>query len=297
VSSTLTALIQPFIKTNRQSEAELIASTESPALTVKLNLVSKASSKEAKLQAIVVFVTEENKAEWKGKTEISLATSFDRILPDPVALPEAIIADFDTEKGVQFVYPAYRSGSSIVPRVLLVGIGKESKVDVLRVRKAVHSAISVLRDRKFLNVGLVLPDALARMMKGEISASTHNRFDQLVDTVARTVVLSNHTFDKWLDKTKLTPPLESVTLLCASPSSSANATMARAQMISECTVMARELANDRADQINPKTLEALAKTISNTHKLKMTVLSESTYGHLDIIYCRPLVKALRFRPD
>jgi leucyl aminopeptidase len=39
--------------------------------------------------------------------------------------------------------------------------------------------------------------------------------------------------------------------------------------------MARELANDRADQINPKTLEALAKSISGAHKLKMNVIAEA----------------------
>ena len=43
----------------------------------------------------------------------------------------------------------------------------------------------------------------------------------------------------------------------------------RAQTVAECVVFARELANDRADAVNPKTLEAVAKSVAATHKLKV----------------------------
>jgi len=42
------------------------------------------------------------------------------------------------------------------------------------------------------------------------------------------------------------------------------------QTVAECVVFAREMANDRADAINPKTLEFLATRVSQAHKLKVS---------------------------
>jgi hypothetical protein len=91
-----------------------------------------------------------------------------------------------------------------VPRVLLVGIGKEASVDVLRVRKATHTAISTLRERKYNSAAIYLAANVASRIGGSVA---------MVDAVTRTAVLSNHTFDKWLDKSKATPSLQSLVLL------------------------------------------------------------------------------------
>lgn len=272
----------------RQSSAEVIAAHANPTPSISFLQASASQLAESgvnNIQSLVVFVTEEQAAEQVVFPSSFLPTpAFEKLLPLPLVLPQASLQDFAGKlKETQFVYPSYE-GPGLIPRVLLVGVGKAKEVSVDKMRSAMHSSLAALRAKKFNTAAVMVPKFL---MNG-------GGQKEMVDALARTAVLSNHTFDKYLSGDNAPNPIEKLILLTSdlhdppsssstTPSTSASAptsnkmddVLKTAQAVAECTVFAREMANDRADSINPKTMEALAKNVATAHKLKFTSITDS----------------------
>lgn len=70
--------------------------------------------------------------------------------------------------------------AGIIPRVLLVGLGKQDRVTVDTIRKATHAAVAKLRGLKIDHAAYLLPT---------LPGSTLARSD-IVDAVSRTVRLA-----------------------------------------------------------------------------------------------------------
>lgn len=124
-------------KTPRLSEAETIAASATPLSTIKLSIATK-STKEAKLQAVVVFVTEEMKTSWRATNgEIALPREFERIVPDQVYLTEAALADFNVtiELDIKYISFLLTSVSWIVCTRIIARFKRTVRVPTIQDRE------------------------------------------------------------------------------------------------------------------------------------------------------------------
>lgn len=142
------------------------------------------------------------------------------------------------------------------PRVLLVGLG--DMADLGSVRAAAHLAVSQLKSKKLTRAAMFLDPACVQKFD-----------DAAVDALVRVCVLSNHHFDKYLKTDNSSPALTHIQIMATAESQSKFfPVLLRAQVSAEATLLARELANDRPDEVNPTTLDSLAKDIASTHRLE-----------------------------
>jgi len=227
------------------------------------------------IQVLIVPVTEEQAADKDQGIQLNLANDayFERLLPQPLVLPSAALADFKgKEKETHFLYPSFE-GPSIIPRILLVGVGKEANLHPHKVRLCTHAALSAVRARKLDHAAMLLP-TLPASAEGEAA----KRQMEVLEAIARTAVLSNHSFARHLTGDNVPHKVKSLTILCKEDEplteAQASAILYTAQTVAECTVFAREMANDRADVITPQSMEELARVVASTHQLKLTVLHE-----------------------
>lgn len=143
-------------------------------------------------------------------------------------------------------------------------MGKETDIGV--VRSAVHVAISQLKTKKLTNATWFFPSDLIRVF-GTL---------KLFDAVARVSVLSNHVFDKYLDNSNSQSSIHTLTIVTNADvknQAKINDALSRGQAAAEGTLLARELANDRADFIDLDYLEYAARRVAEMHGLKMHTLA------------------------
>ena len=159
------------------------------------------------------------------------------------------LSDFRcTAKESAVIYSA-NSGN----RIMLVGLGTPDNCTAQTLRTATHTIIAACKQRHFQRARIILP-----------TTSALTPVD-VANIVTRIALLSNHVFAKYLT-VKEFQQMRSVTLVSQSPNNQVTAAVARAAQIAECTILARELANERADVCHPEYLEAVAQKIAQTHE-------------------------------
>ena len=254
------ASFSPF-STTTPSRAEAIAAATEPAgpLTFSLTTPDELSKqRQPSSKCAVLFLTEEAAA-----TKAVDLSPFQQALPaSSVSLTPSTWQDF-TGKAKQslFLYP---SSASSIPRLLLIGLGKAADVTPLSLRSAAHTTLTQLKQHRIHTATLALPH------------TTPAPLDAVLDLFTRTIILSNHTFARYLTvKTADNAKLHSVrhcTFLLPTFSSTSASTLLRAQVIAESQLMARELINDRGDAITPSVMEAFAQLLASTHSLPLKVV-------------------------
>lgn len=160
-------------------------------------------------------------------------------------------------KSVEWVYNAEGK------RTLFVGLGRSDE----SFPGAVHQAVAAAKAKKLSRVAFEIEPALA------------NAAGMLV----RVCVVSNHQFDKYLSNDSSSHAITHVTLLSDNPQVAGS--LFPAQVAAEATLFARELANDRPDEVNPSTLDATAQLVASTHRLSHATLvgSELQQRNLNLI--------------
>ena len=158
-------------------------------------------------------------------------------------------------------------------RILFVGLGEESEIDGNSIRKGMNTAVRSLclslSHHRDLNI-------IANVLLPSLPPSHELSRKELVDTAARGFILSNHHFDKYLDKPKKT--ISGFNLILKDtqtlPTASLKPVMTRAIIAAEGTLLARELANEQSDVASPAYLEEVARNIADSHSLNLTVVNE-----------------------
>ena len=260
--ATATQLIGPLTFSLATTDALPATNTES---------ASTSATTIPSVDCAVLFVTEE-----QATSQSLPLSSLASLLPaDSLNLTATQWQDFKAKsKQTLLLYPSHPSSSSAtLPRVLLVGLGKQSTLSLSTLRAATHTMVGALKAKRVRHALLVVPD-------GEVAADEEGEkagVESVLDALVRIAVLSNHTFSKYLTRNQdgeKAHLLEHITLVhpTFSVASPLEAVVKRSATIAECTLFSRDLANDRADTIFPSTIEALAQKLATTHQLPFTVV-------------------------
>ena len=233
---------------------------------------ASASESLPPVDCAVIFLTEEQ----ASSQSLPLASLAPLLSPDTVTLTATQWTDFKAKaKQTLLIYPSQSSSSApSLPRLLLVGLGKQSSLSLSTIRSATHTMVGALKAKRVRHALLVVSD-------GEVNADEEGekaQLDSVVSALVRIAVLSNHTFSKYVTRPvdgEKAPQLEHITLVHSTFSQSSHsydAVVKQSATIAECTLFCRDLANDRADTITPSAMESLAQKVATTHQLPFTVV-------------------------
>lgn len=147
-------------------------------------------------------------------------------------------------------------------RIVFVGLGKQSKVTLPSVRKAVAHAVDKLKALKVNAATLSVPNVGA-INQGQ---QQQTALVDVLSTMANTSVLADYRFDKYMTREdNKSVPLTSLTLLAESLPPNAAQFVREAVVIGECTNYARDLANERAEVATPAYYEQQARQLQAEH--------------------------------
>jgi leucyl aminopeptidase len=144
-------------------------------------------------------------------------------------------------------------------RVVTVSIGPAAKVDASGLRKAASAAIGKLRALKVASAEIVLPTVAG------VSEATS------AAVLVQAAVLTNYAFDRYLTAADKVPHFVSALHFTASDASAVAAAQQTAALC-DCTIFARDLATERADEMSPEHLEAVAGAIAAETGATLTVV-------------------------
>jgi leucyl aminopeptidase len=212
------------------------------------------------IELLVIPILEEK------KTLIALIKSFDKKMDGVIS--EALSDEDFTGKHKELLLLRLKKGSSI-RRILLMGLGKEDKLNVEMIRQAVGKAAIYIRDLQIENLTYHLPSfpvgkniALTDLCQALVEASilALYKFEQYKKSKEK-----KHTDIKeikiWFEKPELAKKLESV--------------INKAKIIAEASCYARDLTNKPANVVVPKFLAAEAAKIAKNQGLECHVLNKA----------------------
>jgi leucyl aminopeptidase len=175
------------------------------------------------------------------------------------SLPALLKADFKASPGAVAVN---YSGNQ---RIIAVGLGPEEKVDESGLRAATAACIHQLRSMGVENAAIEAPD----LTTVGLTAS------RTVELVAQTAMLANYRFDKYLTQPATVAknqPLQSISVVCPS-NAEMEAALTTAKASVGATWLARDLANERGDVMNPDGMEAVCQDMAARHGMRIKVLN------------------------
>ena len=231
----------------------------------------------------VLFVTEEQAA----SQSLPLSSLGKWATSETVNITAAQWNDFKAKpKTTLLLYPNSSTTSSSLPRLLLVGLGKQSTLSLTALRTTTHTMVAALRAKRVKHAVLVVPEGEVRADETGLEDGGMGKveLDAVLDAIVRIAILSNHTFLKYITRNQdadKCAQLEHLTLIhpdftTATSPSAYNAVVQRSATIAESTLFSRDLINDRADVMTPSAIEQLASQIATTHQLPFTVVKGDT---------------------
>ncbi|HWP81614.1 MAG TPA: leucyl aminopeptidase [Bacteroidota bacterium] len=157
----------------------------------------------------------------------------------------------------------YLDKAAKAKRVLLIGLGERKKISTETYRRAAAAAAKKARQLRAKSIALALP---------ELEKDLHDS----VKAFAEGAYLSLYRFDKYMSKKEDEGKVESIVL------SSTDAKVGKigpravdeAQVVSEATVAARDLANAPGNEIYPETLARAAQKSGKKWGFRVAVLKE-----------------------
>lgn len=181
------------------------------------------------------------------------------------------LIDFKGKSGSTEIIYIPSANNTVTKRILVVGLGKTAELNENSFRSAVYTAISTMKNKQLKSAAIIVP----KLEKVSFLNS--------IDILTRISTLSNHQFSKYVTK-KASNFVENLTLFTAESSQEEiENTIRRAQTISECTILARELTSDRGDVIHPESMEQFARAVAETHtNLSFNCLQEKELKELGL---------------
>jgi len=213
--------------------------------TMKLDF-KKTSLEESQTALMVVGFTEEN------------------VTSPPAPLRRAVenlanLGDFKGEKGTSsLIY----TENNETPRVLLVGIGKESEIDLETIRRVAGSASRVVRDTGVKKAGIYLPSFTTSSLK------QHDVAEALVQAFIMGSYNETYYKTKELEKIKR---IEEITLFDPNYYKTLEQRANTGKVIAEAVNYCRKLAWGPGNIVTPTMLAEEANRIGKDQNLKVTV--------------------------
>ncbi|HTY38654.1 MAG TPA: leucyl aminopeptidase [Bacteroidota bacterium] len=208
---------------------------------------------------IVVFVHQDKRL---FKSEIA---ALSKKLGIRVQAAEA--GDFTGKHGESVILYSDRK---IVRRVILVGLGEWNKLSAETYRRAAAGAARKAHTLKERRITMFLPASKAN------AASVAAAFTE-------GALLGLYKFDKYISKKSDAPqPMEAITFCSEGRAGLAaiQGAMKRARVISEATILARDLANAPGNEIYPETLAEAARISAERNGFAATILDERAIREL-----------------
>lgn len=154
------------------------------------------------------------------------------------------------------VHVRYEVVGGVETRVLYASLGAANAVNLGAVQRASNAAVSKLRALKVTSAELVAPVLEA------IPAA------KVAEGLVQAAALTNFHFDRYLTSADKIPTFLSsihVTLSSALSGEDAAAAVASgraAAILAECTIFARDMCNERSDEMHPGRVEEVARTVA-----------------------------------
>jgi len=220
---------------------------------------------DAAVDLLALFIVE---IEEKGAKKPKLAARFnmvDRALRGRIA---DVIAhgDFRGKTGqTTLLYPG-DSGGLRAKRILLVGLGKATSLEIDALRKAAGTAIHHASGKNAAKVALALPNAK------DLAALS---LEGLSQALAEGCVLSAYRFDRYREKPKDRPREVSSVAISIEKTSDLRAARAgakRGAILAECQNVARDLSNEPGNSLPPAALAREAVRVAKEVGLRSKVM-------------------------
>jgi leucyl aminopeptidase len=157
----------------------------------------------------------------------------------------------------------YPDGAIAARRLLLVGLGEETKADAEALRRAAGHAVGAAQGRR------------AERLAFAVSSLRRVRAPAAARALAEGAVLAGYRFDSFREKAEDAPrPLASVVLVCddAQAARAARRPVAAGVTVAECVNVARELSNQPGNELPPAALAAEAQRVAKEVGLRCRVL-------------------------
>ena len=166
-------------------------------------------------------------------------------------------------------------------RVLLVGLGKIEKFARERLRRAAATAAKTARSAKAGSLAIVEPDP--DVVDRASTDLGNQRWETVGAALGEGAFLSLYAFDKYLttDESRRAPP-KRITIVSLSPKRmhEMQRGLVRAQIVSEATCLARDLANAPANELFPESLAAAARKAGRKNGFRVKVLGKPAISRL-----------------
>jgi len=177
---------------------------------------------------------------------------FAKIIQDPIENK-----DFKgKEKEISIVYGAKEG------RILLLGLGKSDKINLVNIAEIYADAVAYLRKKKASSANLVIPQ--------KINISK----EDLIKAITEALYLANYSFNKFkYDKEDLPSDLKTVCLIGIDKDDMK--IVNEAKVIASGVNFTRDLVNNNAEEETPQNLAKVAKDLKNiSKKIKVSVLDK-----------------------
>jgi leucyl aminopeptidase len=219
--------------------------------------VKKSTLEEFQSPLIVVGFTEEN-----------IDKASDPIKPAVEKLDK--LGDFKGKKGTHALIYTEKMRT---PRVLLVGVGKETEIDLETIRRVAGSASRVVRDKGVKKTGIYLPSFTIKSLKPQ----------DVAEALAQAFLMGsyNETYykTKELDKIK---QLEEITLIDPDLDDPVKQGAKTGEVIGEAVNYCRKLAWGPGNLITPTMLAEEAKRIGQEQNLEITIFDRKQARELGL---------------
>lgn len=216
--------------------------------------------KHWKSELSVLFIPKDNdQATWLNElTELF----------DPLMSKTILGKDFSCEEGTTFFLHGNNRTNS--KRIVLVGLGDESNVDMETLRRSASRGVKYARRMNLGKISYFFPTFLAKSKEWDEA--------KMAQAIAEGALLSNYRFDKYRSdkKSKKYTGLEDITLIFGiSPSDAVHKSIHRAVVVSRAVSFARDLGNTPGNELPPRVLAEMAASMCRKHKIKCSVFNEA----------------------
>ncbi len=220
---------------------------------------SLSALKNIKSDAITVFIFEDKKIFSKqiDSLKINLKNQIERLLT------------FEEFKGkVGQVSYTFTDNKINSPRIILVGLGEEKKLNLESFRRSAALSANKAKSLRVKNLSLIFP---------ELPESFSFSIEEVSQAMGEGVILSQYKFDKFINKTEKETNITDFTMISDDESlvKSISKGLKSARIICDGVILARNLSNSPASVIFPETLAHTAKESAEKYGYKATIWNEN----------------------
>ena len=206
---------------------------------------------------------------FEGQSELGTAlSSIDRILEDTLS---QLIQKGEIKGKFKEITTIFTLGKISSPKVVILGLGKKTELDLDKVRVGLADAAKVLRNKNAEIVHLVVP--------GSITGFSSEALGQAISEGVR---LGTYTFRKHLTKAAECKDLTEFNLVVETGGEQGafERGVRTGTIIAEAVALARDLANEPANYLNPSDLAKAAVEVAGRNGIQIQIIEKEEMRNL-----------------